>query len=155
MRLRRTLVNGAKLGVLTPANPEIDALSPKVKLLAMDAWKARDRSHRARHTFMAEAYGLALKLRENKAEFVGLMRAEGIKKPDIDLLYYKTVQVFQPEEKRSHPNWKSDASRLARAFIQAETLGYKEKDFVRRIEREEVVNGRRVGKRRRQAYQAG
>jgi DNA adenine methylase len=143
-RLRRTLVSGAVLENPTPANTEVDALVSQVALAAIDAWKARGRQHKALHAFMGRAYSLAGKLIDDESEFDRIMRARGIKKPKLDHLYYHLIQAFQPEEQRADPDMKSEASRLKRAFIQAEALGYTTGDFVRRIERKEVVAGRRI-----------
>ncbi|WP_256365926.1 MULTISPECIES: DNA adenine methylase [unclassified Tardiphaga] len=143
-RLRHTMVAGAVLENPTPANTQVNVLVSQVALAAIDAWKAKGRQHKALHAFMGRTYSLASKLSDDESEFNRIMQARGIKKPKLDHLYYHLIQAFQPEEQRADPDMKSEASRLKRAFIQAEALGYTPGDFVRRIERKEVVAGRRI-----------
>jgi hypothetical protein len=128
----------------TSANTEVDALVSEVAFAAIDAWKAKGRQHKALHAFMGRAYHLAGKLRDNEPDFSRIMQARGIKRPKLDHLYYHLIQAFQSEEQRIDPDMRSEASRLKRAFIQAEALGYTSSDFVRRIEDKEVVAGRKI-----------
>ena len=136
--------SGAELEIPTPANTEVDALVLQTTLAATDLWEKRGRQHKALHAFMGHAYRLAGKLRNDESEFGRTMRALGIKRPKLDKLYYQVVQAFQPEEQRTDPDLKSEASRLKRAFVQAEALGYTAADFLRRIECKELVAGRRI-----------
>lgn len=143
-RIQRTMISGVELEIPTSASAEVDALVSHTELAANDLWDRLTRKHKALHAFMGRAYALAGRLKDDESEFCRVMQKRGIKRPKIQLLYYQIIQAFQPDEQRADPDMKSEASRLKRAFIQAEARGYAATEFVRQIEKKELVGKRKI-----------
>ncbi len=138
------MVRGTKLENPTPLAAEIDVLASKAELLAAEAHRAHRGHHRRVHQFLAATYTLYLRLKGAEPEFLRLMLAKGIKRPKMEAIHLQVIQAFQPEEARRDRNSKAETSRLARALKQAAALGWPDADFIKRIERKEMIAGRRV-----------